>query len=188
MTDPKEKPQIPGLKTLLEGVFGIQVDDAMKARLEKGLGTTYDDDPSRWTDIKKKLATDAGEDPADEATVDAVIDRLRPEVGDAAGAPDTWTADERAIYATRAVETALEEGGPEGLRDEARSWLPEAIEAYRWFGLEEHARVTSRIAAALDGPLDEDEVNDLMEDWFNCENADRVRAAWIRSHPEGFRA
>jgi hypothetical protein len=185
MTDPK--PPIPGLKSLIEDVFGIQVDDAMKARIENGLGTTYDDDPSRWTDVKRTLAIRAGEDPADEEAVDAVVDRLRGEVGDAAGAPEAWSPDERAVYATRAVETALEEGGPEGLRDEARAWLPEAIEAYRRFGLADHARVTSRIAAALDGPLAEDETNDLMDDWFNCENADRVRAAWIRSHPEGFR-
>lgn len=186
MTEPK-KP-IPGLKSLLENVLGLEVDDALKARLEKSFGTTYDDDPSRWTDIKRTLAVQAGEDPDDEPAVDAVVDRLRAEVGDAAGAPSTWTADERAIYATRAVETALEEGGPEGLRDDAGAWLPEAIEAYRRLGLDEHARVASRLAAAIDGPLDEDEVNDLMEDWLNIENADRVRAAWIRAHPDAFRS
>ena len=185
MTEPK--PAVPGLKTLLEDVFGIHVDDAMKARIERGLGTTYDDDPSRWTDIKRNLAVRAGEGPEAEGVVDAVVERLRGEVGDAAGAPVTWTADERAIYATRAVETALEEGGPEGLRDDARTWLPEAIEGYRRFGLAEHAKVTARIAAAIDGPLDEDEVNDLMEDWFNCPNADEARAAWIAAHPEAFR-
>jgi hypothetical protein len=187
MTDPKSKPGVPGLKTLLEDIFGIRVDDALKARIEAGFGTTYDDDPSRWTDIKRNLAARSGEDPADEEAVDAIVDRLGAEIGDAAGAPASWTADERAIYATRAVETALEEGGPEGLRDEARAWLPEAIEADWRLGLDGHARVTSRIAAAIDGPLDEDEVNDLMEDWLNLENGDRTRAAWIRSHPEGFR-
>jgi hypothetical protein len=184
---PDEKPQVPGLKTLLEDVLGLQLDDEQKRRIAESFGTTYDDDPSRWTDVKRSLAIRAGEDPDDEPLVDAVVERLRPEIGDAAGAPESWTASERAIYATRAVETALEEGGPEGLRDEARDWLPEAIEAYRRFGLGEHAKMTSRIAAAIDGPLEEDEVNDLMEDWLNVENADRARAAWIRAHPSEFR-
>lgn len=186
MTEPK--PPVPGLKSLLESVLGVTVDDEMKRRIETKFGTTYDDDPSRWTDVKRSLAVEAGEDPDAEAIVDQVVDRLRGELGSGGGGPTIWTADERAIFATRSVEIALEEGGPEGLRDEARDWLGDAVEGYRRLGLGAHAEVTSRIGAALGGPLSEDDIEDLMEDWFNVDNADDARAAWIRDHADGFRS
>ena len=38
MSEPK--PPVPGLRSLIENVFGVQVDDEMKQRLERNLGTT----------------------------------------------------------------------------------------------------------------------------------------------------
>ena len=186
MSEPK--PPVPGLRSLIENVFGIQVDDEMKQRLETKLGTTFDDDPSRWADVKRTLAVQSGADPEAEGIVDRVVDRLRPELGDGRTAPASWTAAERAIFATREVETAIEEGGPEGLRDEARHWLDDAVAGYRLLGLSEHAEVTARMGAALDADLGEDEVDDLMEDWLNVENGDGPRAVWITAHPEACRA
>jgi hypothetical protein len=185
----EEKKPVPGLRSLLEDTLGLKIDDALRARIETTFGTTLDDDPGRWTDVKRSLAVQAGEDPDAEGIVDAVVTRLAAELGSAGGdsIPVAWTPAERAVYATRAVEAALEEGGPEGLRDEARSWVGAAVEGYRLLGLPDHAAVTERIGAALGGPLGEDEVDDLMEDWLNVENADGPRAAWIAAHPEAFR-
>jgi hypothetical protein len=185
---PEPKPQVPGLKSLLENVFGLQVDDEMKARLEKSFGTTYDDDPSRWTDIKRTLVVGAGEDPDAEGIVDAVVDRLRGELAGATAAPASWTPAERAVFASREVETAIEEGGPEGLRGDARPWIEDALAGYRLLGMSDHADVTERIAAALATTLSEEDIDDLMEDWLNVPNGDGPRAVWIAAHPEAFRA
>ena len=61
MTDPKNP--IPGLRSLLEDTLGLKLDDELKQRLERKLGTTIDDDPGRWAEVKRSLAVQAGEDP-----------------------------------------------------------------------------------------------------------------------------
>ena len=186
-----EKKPVPGLRSLLEDTFGLKIDDEMRKRIESKFGTTLDDDPSRWTDVKRSLAVEAGEDPEAEGIVAAVVDRLAAELGNGAEPPATWTAGERAIFATVRVEEAVEEGGFDNIESTgARSRLVHAVAAYRLLGLAEHARIADRVASLLaDGPEDDaDDRKDLEEDWFGTIGSDAERAAWITAHPEAFRS
>jgi len=186
-----EKKPVPGLRSLLEDTFGLKIDDAMRKRIEEGFGTTLDDDPSRWDDVKRTLAIQSGEDPEAEGIVAGVVDRLAVELGDGTTPPAAWTAGERAVYSTVRVEGAIEEGGFDNLEpDGARPWLVHAIEGYRLLGLDEHARIADRVASMLatgQGATGEDR-EDLEEDWFGTIGSDQERAAWITAHPDQFRS
>ena len=188
MTDKKP---VPGLRSLLEDTFGLTIDDDMRKRIESTFGTTLDDDPSRWTDVKRALAVQAGEDPEAEGIVAAVVDRLASEIRDDAEPPATWTAGERAVFATVRVEEAVEEGGFDNLEPAgALPWLVHAIEGYRLLGLAEHARIAARLASMVqsDAAPDAGDREDLEEDWFGTIGSDADRAAWITAHPEAFRS
>jgi hypothetical protein len=186
-----EKEPVPGLRSLLEDTFGLKIDDAMRKRIEAGFGTTLDDDPSRWDDVKRTLAIQAGEDPEAEGIVAGVVDRLRAEVGDRSEPPAPWTEAERAVFATVRVEEAVEEGGFDNIEPTgARPWLVHAIEGYRLLGLDEHARIADRVATMLATGAGStgDEREDLEEDWFGTIGSDQERAAWITAHPDQFRS
>jgi hypothetical protein len=188
MSEPR-KP-VPGLRSLIEDAFGLTVDDEMRKRIEARFGTTLDDDPSRWIDVKRALAVASGEDPDADDVVGAVVDRLAAELGDATGpAPAAWTAAERAVFATVRVEEAFEEGGLANVEPAgARPWLDEAVAGYRLLGLDGHAALAERVRVALADGIDEDGQDDLEEDWFGEVGSNEERAAWIRAHPEAFRA
>jgi hypothetical protein len=186
-----EKKPVPGLRSLLEDTFGLKIDDEMRKRIESKFATTLDDDPSRWTDVKRSLAVEAGEDPEAEGIVAAVVERLAAELGDGAEPPATWTVGERAIFATVRVEEAVEEGGFDNLEPTgARPWLVHAVEGYRLLGLDEHARIAERVASLLasGSEANADDREDLEEDWFGTIGSDAERAAWITAHPEAFRS
>jgi hypothetical protein len=161
----------------------------MRRRIEARFGTTLDDDPSRWIDVKRAMAVESGEDPDADDIVGAVVDRLAAEAGEGSVAPTVWTAAERASFATVRVEEAFEEGGLDNIdAGGARPWLADAAAGYRLFGLDRHAALVDRVRAALEDGIDVDGKDDLEEDWFGEVGSNDERAAWIRAHPEAFRA
>jgi hypothetical protein len=66
--------------------------------------------------------------------------------------------------------------------------LDEALAGFRLFGLDEHtATVVALLASGFDEHSPDADVEDFAEDWYNLEDADPARAAYIKSHPEEFR-
>jgi hypothetical protein len=143
-------------------------------------------------DEKRSLAVAAGEDPSVFDAVEHVYQRL---LGDAtAGLRDgpatiqpNWSQGERAVFATRFVAEEFDSSGPLGLL--ATGLLDEALTGFRLLGLEEHAAAVAKLlASGFTGASPDADVEDFAEDWYNLEDADPARAAYIQSHPEEFRA
>jgi hypothetical protein len=150
-------------------------------------------DPEQQKAVKRDLAVAAGEDPAVFDTVEPLFERL---LGEATGGrrdgPATiqpnWTGGERAVFTTRFIVEEFDSSGPLGLL--ATGLLDEARAGFRLLGLEEHAAaVETLLAAGFDADTTDDDpaVLDFAEDWYNLEDSDPARAAYIKAHPEEFR-
>jgi hypothetical protein len=151
------------------------------------------DDPDQRKADKRRLAVAAGDDPSVFDTVEPAYERLLGQATgggrDATAAPlPGWTPGERAVFATRHVVEEFDSTGPLGLL--ATGLLDEALAGFRLLGLDEHADMVARLlAAGFDGDSSDDDpaVLDFAEAWYNLEDADPARAAYIQSHPEEFR-
>ena len=144
-------------------------------------------------DEKRRLAVASGDDPAVFDTVEPVFERLLGEAtagirnGPAVLQPD-WSKGERAVFTTRYLVEEFDSTGPLGLL--ATGLLDEALAGFRLLGLDEHADAVAKLLASgfdADSTDDDADVLDFAEDWYNLEDADPARAAYIRSHPDEFR-
>ena len=138
-------------------------------------------------------AVAAGDDPAVFDTVEPVYQRLLREA--TGGREDTpavlqpnWSEGERAVFTTRYLVEEFDSSGPLGLL--ATGLLDEALAGFRLLGLDEHADTVAKLLASgfdADSTDDDADVLDFAEDWYNLEDADPARAAYIEAHPEEFR-
>ena len=142
-------------------------------------------------DEKRRLAVAGGEDPSVFDTVEPLYERL---LGEATGGHPNrpaviqqgWSRGERAVFATRFLVDEFDSTGPLGLL--ASGLLDEAITGFRLLGLEEHAAAVAKlVASGFDEDAPASDVEDFAEDWYNLEDADPARAAYIKAHPEEFR-
>lgn len=117
-----------------------------------------------------------------------VYERIRATVWDADEGDDVDEAiarlapDERAIYATRALEDELTEGGWSLIFGNDRDNLIEpAIEGYERMGLRRHAAlVRSVLEAGVDG-IPESEMEALDERFARLRGAEAARARFIKA-------
>jgi hypothetical protein len=139
---------------------------------------------------KRRLAVAAGEDPSVFDTVEPVYERL---LGEATGGrrdgpaviQQGWSRGERAVFTTRFLVDEFDSTGPLGLL--ATGLLDEALIGFRLLGLEEHAAAVAKlVASGFDEDAPDADVEDFAEDWYNLEDADPARAAYIQAHPEEF--
>ncbi len=136
-------------------------------------------------------AFSAGDDPSVVDVVEPVYERL---LGEATGGrrdgpaviQQDWSRGERAVFTTRFLVDEFDSSGPLGLL--ATGLLDEAVIGFRLLGLEEHAAAVAKLlASGFDEDAPDTDVEDFAEDWYNLEDADPARVAYIRSHPEEFR-
>jgi hypothetical protein len=164
-----ERENGPSLRSLLGRIIGLKLDPGQVTRLDKGIGTE---------------------------TVDPVFERL---LGVATGGrrngrvelQPNWTPGERAVFSTRFVVEEFDSIWPLGLlANDVRPLLDEAIVGFRLFGLVEHADALEKLIVAgfnAESSDDDADVLEFAEDWYNLEDADPARAAYVQSHPEEFR-
>jgi hypothetical protein len=155
----------PGLRTLLGRIIGLKLRPEQISR----------------------------EDPSVTQAVDPLFERLIREArrGQRDGPVElqpNWTAGERAVFTTRYLVEEFDSTGPLGLL--ATGLLDEALAGFRLLGLDEHADLVAKLLASgfdADSTDDGADVLDFAEDWYNLEDADPARAAYIQAHPEEFR-
>jgi hypothetical protein len=142
-------------------------------------------------DEKRRLAVAAGGDPSVFDTVEPVYERLLDEAtGGHRNGPaviqQVWSRGERAVFTTRFLVDEFDGSGPLGLL--ATGLLDEALIGFRLLGLQEHAAAVAKlVASGFDEDAPASDVEEFAEDWYNLEDADPARAAYISSHPEEFR-
>jgi hypothetical protein len=166
----------PSLRTLLARIVGLWLHPEPISRLEN--------------------TTASGADPFIAETVEPVFERLLLEAtGGRRDGPielqPNWTPGERAVFTTRFVVDEFDSTGPLGLlANDVRPLLDEAMAGFRLFGLNEHAEALEKLITAgfnAESSDDDADVLEFAEDWYNLEDADPARAAYIQSHPEEFR-
>jgi len=164
-----ERENGPSLRSLLGRIIRLRLDPGQVTRLDKGIFTETGDPV-----FERLLAEATG------GRRDGPVE-LQP----------NWTPGERAVFTTRFVVDEFDSTGPLGLlANGVRPLLDEAIAGFRLFGLDEHADAIEKLIVAGFNAESSDEDADVLEfaeDWYNLEDADPARAAYVQSHPEEFR-
>lgn len=122
-------------------------------------------------------------------TSNRVYQRIRAAVWDTEEGDDIdeaiarLSADERAVYATHALEDELAEGGWSLIFGNDRDNLLEpAIEGYERMGLRRHATLVRAVLAAGHDGIPEEDMETLDERFARLPGAEAARARFIKAH------